>query len=110
VEKKLTVTGGILWIVGLILSIVGLNLEGGMSSGLAIAGNIVFLIGLGISGVAWIRRRNEEERAAAAQQPADHVEAEQAADQAETKQADAAQPEDDKRAAGDADASGNGTS
>ena len=56
------------------------------------------------------KKRAEEERAAAAQQPADHVEAEQAADQAETKQADAAQPEDDKRAAGDADASGNGTS
>ena len=42
-NRKLFLAGGILWIAGLVLSIVGLNLEGGVRSALSVAGNIIFL-------------------------------------------------------------------
>ena len=60
-NRKLFLAGGILWIAGLVLSIVGLNLEGGVRSALSVAGNIVFLVGLGITGAVWLRARNREE-------------------------------------------------
>ena len=59
-NRKLFLAGGILWIAGLVLSIVGLNLEGGVRSALSVAGNIVFLVGLGIPGAVWLRARNRE--------------------------------------------------
>ena len=60
-NKKLFLPGGILWIAGLVMSIVGWNLDSGTGSLVAVIGNIVFLIGLGIVGAAWfIARRNED--------------------------------------------------
>ena len=58
--KKLTVIGCAMWIAGLAASIVGLNLEGGAGNWVSIAGNIVFLTGLGITGAVWLRKRNAD--------------------------------------------------
>lgn len=59
-DRKLIVPGGILWLAGIALSIIGMNIHTNTGSLLAIVGNILFLIGLGIVGVAWIaeRKRN----------------------------------------------------
>ena len=60
-NKKLFLPGGILWIAGLVMSIVGWNLDSDTGSLVAVIGNIVFLVGLGIVGAAWfIARRNED--------------------------------------------------
>lgn len=59
-DRKLIVPGGILWLAGIALSIIGMNIHTNTGSLLAIIGNILFLVGLGIVGVAWIaeRKRN----------------------------------------------------
>jgi hypothetical protein len=59
-DRKLIVPGGILWLAGIALSIIGMNIHTNTGSLLAIVGNILFLVGLGIVGVAWIaeRKRN----------------------------------------------------
>ena len=49
--KKLTIAGCVLWIAGLAAAIIGLNLEGTAGTWTAVAGNIAFLVGLGIMGV-----------------------------------------------------------
>ena len=59
-QKKLTVIGCTMWIVGLAASIIGLNLTGSAKSWVSIAGNVVFLIGLGITGVVWIKKKKDE--------------------------------------------------
>ena len=56
-NKRLILPGGILWIAGLVLSIVGLNIHTDTGSLISIIGNIVFLIGLGIVGAAWFMAR-----------------------------------------------------
>jgi len=63
-DRKLIVPGGILWLAGIALSIIGMNIHTNTGSLLAIVGNILFLVGLGIVGVAWIaeRKRNGENR------------------------------------------------
>lgn len=58
--KKLTVIGCVLWIAGLIVSIIGLNLAGTARTWVSIAGNVVFLAGLGITGAVWLRKKQEE--------------------------------------------------
>lgn len=69
--KRWTVAGGLLWIVGLAVFIIGLNLEGNAKDWMTIAGSIVFLAGLGITGAVWMKTRNEpsegEEKKAADQ-------------------------------------------
>lgn len=62
--KKATVAGCILWITGLAATIVGLNLNGPARTWVSLAGNIVFLIGLGITGAVWFSRKKEKEKAA----------------------------------------------
>ena len=57
--KRWTVAGGLLWIVGLVVFIIGLNLEGNAKDWMTIAGSIVFLAGLGITGAVWMKARNE---------------------------------------------------
>ena len=59
-DRKLIVPGGILWLAGIALSIIGMNIHTNTGSLLAIVGNILFLVGLGIVGDAWIaeRKRN----------------------------------------------------
>jgi len=59
-EKKLTVIGCAMWIIGLIVAIVGLNLTGDAKTWVSVIGNIVFLIGLGITGFVWLRKKKEE--------------------------------------------------
>lgn len=61
-EKKLTVIGCAMWIIGLIVSIVGLNLGGKARTWVSVIGNVVFLIGLGITGYIFLKKkRNEKE-------------------------------------------------
>lgn len=59
--RKVTVVGCVLWIAGLVASIVGLNLQGDAGRWVSIVGNIVFLLGLGIIGAVWFRKKRLEE-------------------------------------------------
>ena len=59
-EKKLTVIGCAMWIIGLITSIIGLNLTGTARSWVSIIGNIVFLVGLGITGYVFLKKRKND--------------------------------------------------
>jgi Mg2+ and Co2+ transporter CorA len=59
-ERKLTVIGCILWIIGLIVAIVGLNLAGDAKTWVSVIGNIVFLVGLGITGAVWLRKKKTD--------------------------------------------------
>jgi hypothetical protein len=61
-QKKLTVIGCAMWIVGLAVSIIGLNLTGSERSWVSIAGNVVFLIGLGITGYVWVKKKKDEDK------------------------------------------------
>jgi glucose dehydrogenase len=55
--------GGILWILGLAGSIVGMNIQGDTGKLVAVIGNIAFLIGLALVGAAWmLSRRNAEKK------------------------------------------------
>ena len=56
-ERKLTVTGCALWIIGLAASIIGLNLTGTARTWVSVIGNAVFLVGLGITGAVWFRKK-----------------------------------------------------
>lgn len=60
-DKRLVLPGGILWIAGLVMSIVGMNLHTDMGRLVAIIGNIVFLVGLGIFGAAWLMARKSKD-------------------------------------------------
>jgi len=61
--KLLMLPGDILWIAGLVLTIVGLNVKGSTGTWMTIAGNISFLVGLGLLGALWfIRRRRDEQK------------------------------------------------
>ncbi|MBQ9251966.1 MAG: hypothetical protein IJ188_04955 [Clostridia bacterium] len=55
--KLLPALGASLWILGLVMSIVGLNIHTPTGSWISIVGNIAFLVGLGLEGVWWVRRR-----------------------------------------------------
>lgn len=61
-NRKLVLPGGILWILGLVLSIVGMNIHTQTGSLISVIGNILFLVGLGIIGAAWLIARKEQER------------------------------------------------
>ena len=58
--KKMTIIGCILWIAGLAAFIIGLNLSGSVKEWMTVAGSIVFLAGLGITGAVWMRKKNGE--------------------------------------------------
>ena len=60
-KKKWAVTGYLLWIIGLIVFIVGINLTGDVKEWMSLAGTIAFLAGLGITGALWVIRKKEEE-------------------------------------------------
>ena len=60
-DKRLVLPGGILWIAGLVMSIVGMNLHNDTGRLVAIIGNIVFLVGLGIFGAAWLMARKSKD-------------------------------------------------
>ena len=60
--KKLTVAGCIFWIAGLIVFIVGMNLKSNVREPMMTLGSIVFLVGLAINGVVWVKRKNDENK------------------------------------------------
>lgn len=57
--KLLPALGASLWILGLVMSIVGLNIHTPTGSWISVVGNIAFLVGLGLEGVWWVRRRKD---------------------------------------------------
>ena len=59
-EKKMTVIGCTMWIIGLAASIIGLNLSGEAKNWVTIIGNVVFFIGLGITGYVFLKKRKNE--------------------------------------------------
>ena len=59
--KKMTVIGCTMWIVGLVTAIIGLNLTGDARTWVSIVGNVVFLVGLGITGIVWMKKKKDEE-------------------------------------------------
>lgn len=61
-EKLLPVLGASLWILGLVLSIVGLNIHSATGTWISVIGNIAFLVGLGLEGIHWVRRRKDKKR------------------------------------------------
>ncbi len=58
--RGLLLTGAILWIAGLVMSIVGMNLAGDTAKWMQIVGNILFLVGLGVEGVVWMKKRKDD--------------------------------------------------
>ena len=60
--KKLTVAGCIFWIVGLIVFIVGMNINSSIRETMMTLGSIVFLMGLAINGVVWAKRKNYDNK------------------------------------------------
>ena len=60
--KKLTVAGCIFWIVGLIVFIVGMNINSSIRETLMTAGSLVFIIGLGLSAIVWIKKKCDSEK------------------------------------------------
>ena len=59
-ERKMTIVGSVLWIGGLAAAIIGLNMEGSAGTWTAVGGNIAFLVGLGIMGVVWFKKKSKE--------------------------------------------------
>ena len=57
--KKLPLIGAILWILGLALFLIGLNVRSNAGSWMSVIGNICFFLGLGIEGVVWMKNRKE---------------------------------------------------
>lgn len=51
-----------MWIVGLVTAIIGLNLTGNAKTWVSIVGNVVFLVGLGITGVVWMKKKKDEDK------------------------------------------------
>lgn len=52
-EKTLKILASLFWIIGLVVSIVGLNIKTDTGRWMSIAGNITFLVGLALQGVVW---------------------------------------------------------
>ena len=61
-NKQLALPGGILWMIGRVMSIVGMNISTDTGKLIAVIGNILFLIGLGIVGAAWLAARGEKDK------------------------------------------------
>ena len=61
-NKQLVLPGGILWTVGLVMSIVGMNIDTNTGKLVAVIGNILFLVGLGVVGAAWLIARGKKDR------------------------------------------------
>ena len=60
-KKKRAAAGSLMWIIGLVVFIVGLNLTGAVKEWMTVCGSVVFLAGLGIMGALWVIRKKEEE-------------------------------------------------
>ena len=55
--KKLTIAGCTLWIIGLAVFIIGLNMTGNTKEWMTIGGSAAFLAGLGMTGVVWMKKK-----------------------------------------------------
>ncbi len=61
-NRQLLAAGAILWILGLGMTIAGLNIPGDAGKWIGVIGNILFLIGLMLEGICWFRaKRNAED-------------------------------------------------
>ncbi|MBP5726425.1 MAG: hypothetical protein J6Y48_05055 [Clostridia bacterium] len=60
--RKLTFTGCLLWVAGLIVFLVGFNLTGSTKEWMTTVGSIVFLVGLGINGYVWMKKKNDSDQ------------------------------------------------
>ena len=60
-SNVLPVFGACLWIIGLILFVLGLNIHTTAGQWMTVAGEISFLIGLGREGVYWMKNRKGKE-------------------------------------------------
>ena len=58
-NKRLMLPGCILWLLGLVMSIVGMNMPDNTGNLVSVIGNILFLIGLGLVGAAWLMARRQ---------------------------------------------------
>ena len=54
--RTIPVLGASFWILGLILFVVGLNVSAPAGSWLTVSGSILFLAGLALEGVHWLKR------------------------------------------------------
>ena len=61
-NRKLALAGSWLWILGLILTVVGLNVTGDAGTWMTAVGGIIFLAGLMTEGVLWMQQRREDEQ------------------------------------------------
>ena len=52
-EKTLKILASLFWIIGLVVSIVGLNIKTDTGRWMSVAGNITFLVGLALQDVVW---------------------------------------------------------
>ena len=59
-KKRLAALGAGFWILGLVLFVLGLNISGPAGEWMSGVGSSVFLIGLGLEGSGWFRRREQE--------------------------------------------------
>ncbi len=59
-NKKMTIAAGILWLAGLAVFIIGLNVPGDTGKWLSTGGQIAFLVGLALEGVVIARRPKTE--------------------------------------------------
>lgn len=60
-EKIWTAAGCGLWIAGLAVFLIGLNLNGSVKDWMTVIGSIIFLAGLEITGALWMKRKKKEE-------------------------------------------------
>ena len=56
-SRKLILPGGILWLSGMALSIIGMNIKNDTGSLIAVIGNVLFFVGLAIVAAAWLLHR-----------------------------------------------------
>ena len=52
-EKTLKILASMFWIIGLVVSIVGLNIKTDTGRWMSVIGNVTFLVGLALQGVVW---------------------------------------------------------
>lgn len=59
-KKGIAISACFLWVAGLAMSVIGLNLAGDTGKWIGITGNILFLLGLLLVGILWARGRKKE--------------------------------------------------
>ena len=59
--RMIPVLGASFWILGLVLFIVGLNISEPAGSWFTVSGSVLFLAGLALEGVYWLKRDKDGE-------------------------------------------------